>query len=314
MSFITQHLRQAYNDKQTHVVMFSATAIALYGYDQGMMSLINTNKNYLSTMGISEESPIVGVIVAVYYLGCAVGAVLFSKLADKFGRKKSIFFSLASASLGNAIMFVAGMKFPQLALGLMLAGRVIMGLGVGGIDAVIPTYSSELSDDGARGKALAQEFQSNIFGLVMAFGINLGVTIQLGKWNQWAWRVPIVVMQVYPVLLMALVERLPESPRWFIFNGKKDEARSALESIYGDEAEEKFDGLVEQHEKEKDEVVGYADMVSPSHPQFKPTCIVIMLQVNQALTGYGAVSVYGPQIFEVSLLPSQFRDTLTRSF
>lgn len=300
MSFITQHLRQAYNDKQTHVVMFSATAIALYGYDQGMMSLINTNKNYLSTMGISEESPIVGVIVAVYYLGCAVGAVLFSKLADKFGRKKSIFFSLASASLGNAIMFVAGMKWPKAALGLMLAGRVIMGLGVGGIDAVIPTYSSELSDDGARGKALAQEFQSNIFGLVMAFGINLGVTIQLGKWNQWAWRIPIVVMQVYPVLLMALVERLPESPRWFIFNGKKDEARGALESIYGQEAEEKFDGLVEQHEKEKDEKVGYADMVSPSHPQFKPTMVVIMLQVNQALTGYGAVSVYGPQIFEVS--------------
>lgn len=171
MSFIAQHVRQAYNDKQTHVVMFSATAIALYGYDQGMMSLINTNNDYLSTMGISSESPLVGVIVAVYYLGCAVGAVLFSKLADKWGRKKSIFFSLASASLGNLIMFVAGMKWPKLGLGLMLTGRVIMGLGVGGIDAVIPTYSSELSADESRGKALAQEFQSNIFGLVSRFRV-----------------------------------------------------------------------------------------------------------------------------------------------
>lgn len=43
--------------------MFSSTAIALYGYDQGMMSLINTNKDYLSTMGLEEESPQVGVIV-----------------------------------------------------------------------------------------------------------------------------------------------------------------------------------------------------------------------------------------------------------
>jgi hypothetical protein len=33
----------------------------------GMMSLINTNQNYLKTMGISEESAIVGVIVSVYY-------------------------------------------------------------------------------------------------------------------------------------------------------------------------------------------------------------------------------------------------------
>lgn len=45
------------------MVLFSSTAIALYGYDQGMMSLINTNKDYLSTMGLAEESPQVGVIV-----------------------------------------------------------------------------------------------------------------------------------------------------------------------------------------------------------------------------------------------------------
>jgi MFS family permease len=304
MSFIAQHVRQAYNDKQTHVVMFSATAIALYGYDQGMMSLINTNKNYLQTVGLDEESPMVGVIVAVYYLGCAVGAVLFSKLADVFGRKKSIFFSLASASLGNLIMFVAGWKFPNAGLAVMLTGRVIMGLGVGGIDAVIPTYSSELSADDARGKALAQEFQSNIFGLVMAFGINLGVTIALGKWSQWAWRTPIIVMQIYPVLLMAFVGTLPESPRWFIFNDRRDDAKAALDDIYGDEAKEKFDELVDQHEREKEETVGYLDMVNPYHPQFHPTMVTIMCQVNQALTGYGAVSVYGPQIFEVRILTS----------
>lgn len=300
MSFLVEHARQAINDKQANVVLFSATAIALYGYDQGMMSLINTNKDYLLTMGLDEESPIVGVIVAVYYLGCAVGAVLFSKLADVFGRKKSIFFSLASASLGNLIMFVAGMKFRQAALPLMFIGRIIMGLGVGGIDAVIPTYSSEISADEARGKALAQEFQSNIFGLVMAFGINLGVTIALGKWSQWAWRTPIIVMQVYPVLLMAFVERLPESPRWFIFNDRTDDAKAALDDIYGDEGKAKFEELVEQHEKEKDESVGYLDMVAPGHPQFHPTMVTIMCQINQALTGYGAVSVYGPQIFEAS--------------
>jgi MFS family permease len=197
-------------------------------------------------------------------------------------------------------MFVSGMKFPSAGLATMFVGRVIMGLGVGGIDAVIPTYSSELSADDSRGKALAQEFQSNIFGLLMAFGINLGVTILLGKQNQWAWRVPIIVMQVYPVLLMAFVERLPESPRWFIFNDRTDDAKKALDNIYGDEAKEKYDELVEQHEKEKDESVGYLAMVTPSHPQFHPTMVTIMCQINQALTGYGAVSVYGPQIFEAS--------------
>ena len=172
-------------DKKTEIVIFSSTAIALYGYDQGMMSLINTNYDYLKTMGISEEDPLVGIIVSVYYLGCAVGAVFASLLADKGGRKPSIFACLAVTALGNLLMFIAGLGFDKGALPVMLLGRIIMGLGVGGIDAVIPVYSSELNSDGGRGEALAKEFQSNIFGLNMAFAINLVVTHTLGKQNQW---------------------------------------------------------------------------------------------------------------------------------
>ena len=180
MSFLKEML-----DKKFEVVLFSSTAIALYGYDQGMMSLINTNVNYLNTMGIAEEDPLVGVIVSVYYLGCAVGAVLASLLADKAGRKPSIFACLAVTSLGNLIMFIVGLGFSSGAMTLMFIGRIVMGLGVGGIDSVIPVYSSELNSDGGRGEALAKEFQSNIFGLNMAFAINLAVTNLLGKDNEW---------------------------------------------------------------------------------------------------------------------------------
>lgn len=180
MSFLKEML-----DKKFEVVLFSSTAIALYGYDQGMMSLINTNVDYLNTMGIAEEDPLVGVIVSVYYLGCAVGAVLASLLADKAGRKPSIFACLAVTSLGNLLMFIVGLGFSKGAMTLMFIGRIVMGLGVGGIDSVIPVYSSELNSDGGRGEAMAKEFQSNIFGLNMAFAINLAVTNLLGKDNEW---------------------------------------------------------------------------------------------------------------------------------
>jgi MFS family permease len=174
-----------------------------------MMSLINTNYSYLQTMQIKKESPIVGIIVSVYYLGCTIGAVIASWLADKKGRRLSIFTCLATTSLGNLLMFISGLSnngsspWNGGALSCMLAGRVVMGLGVGGIDAVIPVYSSELSSDGARGRALAQEFQMNIFGLLMAYSINLGVTIGLGKESQWAWRTPIIVQNrtTRPILL-----------------------------------------------------------------------------------------------------------------
>ena len=178
-------LKQAFMDKKTEIVLFSSTAIALYGYDQGMMSLINTNYDYLDTMGISGDDPLVGIIVSVYYLGCAAGSIFASLLADRGGRKPSIFVCLAVTSLGSLLMFVSGLGFDKGAMAVMFLGRIIMGLGVGGIDAVIPVYSSELNSDHGRGEALAKEFQSNIFGLNMAFAINLLVTNILGKTNQW---------------------------------------------------------------------------------------------------------------------------------
>ncbi|KAI9725721.1 MAG: hypothetical protein M1828_002604 [Chrysothrix sp. TS-e1954] len=295
-------VKSIWYDKQQQVVLFASTAIALYGYDQGMMSLINTNYDYLSTMDISSDSPLVGVLVSVYYLGCAVGAVIASWWADTRGRKSGMFLCLATSAIGNLICFLAGLGVEKGAFWVMFAGRVVMGLGVGGIDSVVPVYSSELSEDEARGKALAQEFQMNILGLNMAFAINLAVTVALGKYNQWAWRIPIVCMQIFPVVLMALIERLPESPRFLVKKDRTDDATSALNEIYPSGAEDdsnkqKLDELVDNHGHEAK--VTYREMFTPGHMQFHPTMITIMGQVNQALTGYGAISVYGPQIFEL---------------
>jgi MFS family permease len=57
-------------------------------------------------------------------------------------------------------MFVAGLGFSKGALAVMYLGRVIMGLGVGGVDSVVPVYSSELSSDDARGKKRSKVVQS----------------------------------------------------------------------------------------------------------------------------------------------------------
>ncbi|KAI1146425.1 general substrate transporter [Nemania diffusa] len=292
--------------KKHEIVIFSSTAIALYGYDQGMMSLINTNRSYLRTMAIAGDSPIVGIIVSVYYLGCTIGAVLASYWADKKGRKPSISACLATSIVGNLLMFVAGMSpsgsspWNGAAIAFMIAGRIILGLGVGGIDVTIPVYSAELTGDKSRGRALAQEFQMNIFGLLAAFSLNLGVTIALGKDSQWAWRIPIVVMQTFPILLISCISRLPESPRWFVSQDRHDEAMEALTTLFDEpKAKETLDDLVRAQAEESQERTSYIDMVLPQGSQFHPTMLTVMGQINQALTGYGAVSVYGPQIFEL---------------
>ena len=115
-----------------------------------------------------------------------------------------------------------------------------------------------------------------------------------------AWRIPIIAMQVYPVLLLAFIYRLPEAPRWFVYHDRQDDARAALADINGeDQADSALDELNKAKDEESSQSLGYSDMIFPSGESFHPTMVTVMGQVNQALTGYGAVSVYGPQIFEL---------------
>ncbi|KAI1211973.1 general substrate transporter [Annulohypoxylon truncatum] len=298
---------------KNNMVFFSSIAIGLYGYDQGMMSLVNTNRSYLRTMAISEDSPFVGVIVSIYYIGCLLGAIAASSLADKRGRKTAIWACLWTSIIGDILMFIPGIypfnsdsSWGGGSMVLMIIGRVVLGLGIGGIDAVIPIYSSELSKDDARGKAMAKEFQANVAGLLIAFSINVGLTLLWGKDSQWAWRSPIVAMLICPIILLLIVRGLPESPRWFISQERQEDAMSVLVKLHGeDEAKPKFEELRIAQQEETEHGIGYYDMIWFTGSQFHPTMITVMGQINQALTGYGAVSVYGPQIFELLGFPVQ---------
>lgn len=121
-------------------------------------------------------------------------------------------------------------------------------------------------------------------------------------------------MQVYPVLLLSFIYRLPETPRWFIFHERNDDAKAALTDIYGEkDMHGKYDELVKAHEEESAHSIGYNDMIWPYSEQYHQTMVTIMGQVNQALTGYGAISVYGPQIFELLGIGVSMAEYLTQA-
>src|SRR5438876_3402195 len=109
-----------------------------------------------------------GFLISASYIGQLAGALLFSWLAERFGRVPSASAATALMSIMSLACAIAG-SFPQL-----LACRLIQGIGVGGEMPVAAAYISELSKAQGRGR---------FFMLYeMIFPVGLMAAGQIGAW------------------------------------------------------------------------------------------------------------------------------------
>jgi putative MFS transporter len=160
-----------------------------------------------------------GLLIASSYVGQLAGALLFSWLAEKFGR-------IPSATAGSAIMAAMTLgcalarNFPTL-----FACRFVQGIGIGGEMPVAAAYISELSRARGRGR----------FFLLyeMIFPVGLMAAGQLGAWlvPAFGWQSIFLLGSVPCLIIALLVARLPESPRWLISQGRLVEASAIVQQM-----------------------------------------------------------------------------------
>jgi putative MFS transporter len=149
-----------------------------------------------------------GLLISASYVGQLIGALLFSWLAEEFGRIRSVTAAVALMSVTSLGCALAG-NFRVL-----LALRVVQGIGVGGEMPVAATYISELSKAQGRGR---------FFMLYeMIFPMGLMATSQIGAWivPAYGWKAMFLIGGVPGLIVTFLLARLPESPRWLISKGR----------------------------------------------------------------------------------------------
>ena len=161
----------------------------------------------------------IGFLISASYIGQLVGALIFSRLAESYGRTRM-------AAAATAIMSI-------MSLGCALSGnftalvacRLLQGIGVGGEMPVAATYISELSLAGQRGR---------FFMLYeMIFPIGLMATGQVGAWvvPYFGWQVMFLIGGIPGLIITLLLLRLPESPRWLISQGRLAEAEDIIRQV-----------------------------------------------------------------------------------
>ncbi|KAI4101881.1 MAG: hypothetical protein L6R37_004702 [Teloschistes peruensis] len=199
---------------------FAALGGMVFGYDQGVVSVILVMPQFLSRFTrVSETASGAGFwkgfLTAMIELGALIGALNQGWIADKISRKYSIVLAVIVFTLGS-ILQTAAVDYAML-----IVGRLIGGLGIGMLSMVAPLYISEISPPEIRGALLVLEEFSIVAGICIAYWITYG-TQYID--NEWAWRCPFLLQMIPSTVLGVGILFLPFSPRWLASKGRDDEA------------------------------------------------------------------------------------------
>lgn len=133
--------------------------------------------------------------------GCFIGGWV----GDKLGRKKGVLIGSLFCLTGAALM--AG----SVDSNMFIIARIVAGVGIGFINAIIPPWTSELSQAHDRGANFSLVFVANFLGIIIAYWLNFGVR---NSEVEFRWRFPLAFMAAPMIIVAVTVLFLPESPRF----------------------------------------------------------------------------------------------------
>ncbi|KAG2174391.1 hypothetical protein INT43_004414 [Umbelopsis isabellina] len=278
-------------------------SIFFFGYDQGVMSDVNIAPDYLQIMGLESNPALLGGVVAVYYAGCLIGALMGGYIGDRIGRIRTVVVGSGIAVIGAALQCSAQN------VAWMICARIITGIGTGHLNAIVPVWSAETSHHTSRGMFIAIEFTLNIFGVVVAYWLGYGMSYTEGGIR---WRFPLGFQLIPLAVLMVIINFFPESPRWLLRMGRKEEALEILAALRGDgdpehtEVQKEYNDIIEAIEIEHEGEMGYLEMFKKDPLNIaRRVHLSVWLQIIQELTGIGVVTVYAPECFQKAGFSSQ---------
>ncbi|GAA5886706.1 hypothetical protein JCM6882_005864 [Rhodosporidiobolus microsporus] len=208
---------------------FASFGGIFFGYDSGYINGVKASREFIDAiMGPGHDalsSSKDSLITSILSAGTFFGALVAGDLADHFGRRWTI--------IWGCMIYLAGVvmqMFAASALATIVVGRVVAGVGVGFVSAIIILYMSEISPRKVRG-ALVSGYQFAITIGIMLASIVCNYTQD--RTDSGSYRIPIGLQFAWGIILAVGLFFLPDSPRYYVKKGRLDDARDTLVRLRG---------------------------------------------------------------------------------
>ena len=195
----------------------------LFGYDTGVISGAMLLLKRAFDLSSNEQQVVVASTVVAAFASSLVGG----QINRAFGRRTSALFAATVFTLGSVILASAW------SYATLVAGRVVIGIGIGVASLTTPVYIAEIAPQEKRGQLVtvnALLVCTGQFGAGMIDGIFSEVLPESG------WRFMLGFAAIPSVMMAIGFLQLPESPRWLVMKGRAREALQVLKDMrYSDQ-------------------------------------------------------------------------------
>ena len=249
----------------------------LYGYDMGVISG--------ALLFIEDDIPLnsftEGLVVASMLVGAIFGSGASGPISDRLGRRRVVFII--------AIIYIVGALILALApsMPVLVIGRLVIGLAVGGSTAIVPVYLSEMAPTEQRGSLSSLNQLMITIGILSSYLINYAFTPIEG----WRWMLGLAVLP--SLILLIGVAFMPESPRWLLEHRSEKAARDVMKLTFKESEIDK-----EIADMKEINAISESTWNVLKSPWLRPTLIIgSVFALLQQIIGINAIIYYAPTIF-----------------
>lgn len=277
------------------------------GFDGSLLNSLYTEDDFNNAIG-NVSGSIVGALTNGYVFGCLLSFAVSARMNDVLGRKKCILICNVIMIIGVIIQSCAGAwmhgSYPvdyqkRDVLGMMIAGRIVIGFGSGIMQLSAPSLIAEIAYPEPRARSMQINYYNSMWygGAIVSAWLCFGVR---NVKDHWSWRIPTIMQGLFAILQIILVPFfVPESPRWYVSKGQIDKARDILNKFHAGyfiEGEALIDyELTEiQLSIEQEKAAAktkYKDLFK-TKSNLKRMWIIIWIGIFMQLSGNGLVSYY----------------------